>query len=160
MRIVLCILLVCTIGCSTTKRRTERQAKTAVQLELVESLSDRTRDAIERSPLTFYVPISEERYAWERARIFLDQYAHGARELIQADRSTLLSHAHATLPCRYRVRKTRAKDGYDYDIGCQAGVAAHSPQTISLAAHNLARFIRTGEMEMPVVTRASGSRPN
>jgi hypothetical protein len=113
------------------------------------------------TPTEFDVSIEQDRYAWERARFFLENYSgtegepHNAVVKVVGSRRGLGSAPSTANQYSYEVFKDFYAGGYRYSVNCVAGPGGASQQA-ALNAGNLARFIRDGKLEVSLLPGRDG----
>ena len=127
-------------------------------LEVAETSKDQARQEILHTPTTFDVQFEDDRYSWERARFFLENYIG-----LPADRSSVMTRvvgvrwSLASNPAQasyaYEVAKDATRTGFTYYVTCTPG-AAGTPDQAALNAANFARFIRDGKLEMSLLPQS------
>ena len=125
-------------------------------LEVEATPQDQARDEVLSMPTEFDVSIDQDRYAWERARFFLENYSgegsesHNAVVKVVGSRRGLGSVRSPSSQYEYEVFKDFHSGGYRYSVNCVARSGGESQQAI-LNAGNLARFIRDGKLEVSLL---------
>ncbi|MEY4667687.1 MAG: hypothetical protein RL518_386 [Pseudomonadota bacterium] len=153
--------LVALSGCSVQKVREGSianlsHANAFEKLEVAATPEDQARDEVLAAPTEFVVPIEQDRFAWERARFFLENYGAGGTTPSNAVVKVVgsrrgLSSAPGPSPYTYEVFKDFATDGYRYSVRCVA-TDGHAGDA-ALNAGNFARFIRDGKLEVSLLVR-------
>ena len=126
------------------------------KLEVAATPEEQAREEILAAPTEFVVPIEQERFAWERARFFLENYGGGGATPSNAVVKVVgsrrgLSSAPGSSPYTYEVFKDFLPEGYRYSVRCVTtqGTASNA----ALNAGNFARFIRDGKLEVSLLAR-------
>jgi hypothetical protein len=126
------------------------------KLEVAATPEEQAREEILAAPTEFVVPIEQERFAWERARFFLENYGGGGATPSNAVVKVVgsrrgLSSAPGPSPYTYEVFKDFLAEGYRYSVRCVTtqGTASNA----ALNAGNFARFIRDGKLEVSLLAR-------
>jgi len=148
-------------GCSVEKVRDGSianlsHANAFEKLEVAATPEDQARDEILAAPTEFFVPIEQDRFAWERARFFLENYGGGGATPSNAVVKVVgsrrgLSSAAGPSPYTYEVFKDFSPEGYRYSIRCVTTNGDTS--NAALNAGNFARFIRDGKLEVSLLVR-------
>ena len=117
---------------------------------------DQARAEVLATPTEFLVPIEQDRFAWERARFFLENYGTGSGAPSNAVVKVVgsrrgLSSAPGSSSYTYEVFKDFSADGYRYSVRCSASNG--DTQDSALNAGNFARFIRDGKLEVSLLVR-------
>lgn len=129
------------------------------QLEVAETSRELVKREIMDAPLSFEVSLVDDAYSWDRARFFIENYAHttvrGRSAVIKINGSqwALASHP-ASEEYRYEVIKELAAGKYVYSISCIAGASGNQRQA-RLNEGNLARFVRDGQLEVSLLKSES-----
>lgn len=126
------------------------------KLEVAATPEDQAREEILAAPTDFFVPVEEDRYAWERARFFLENYGSGSGALSNAVVKVVgsrrgLSSAPGPSPYTYEVFKDFTSSGYQYSVRCITN--DRDAREASLNAGNFARFIREGKLEVSLIAK-------
>lgn len=124
-------------------------------LEVESTTVDLARDEVLKSPTDFEVSIEQDRYAWERAHLFLESYVDVKRAPLRPITKVVGSRwGLASPPVQagyvYEVWRETIPDGFHYSVRCVAGPQA-SQQQAALNAANLARFIQNGKLEVSLL---------
>jgi len=153
--------LIALSGCSVEKVRDGSIANLShadafEKLEVAATPEDQARDEILAAPTEFVVPIEQDRFAWERARFFLENYGGGAGTPSNAVVKVVgsrrgLSSAPGPSPYTYEVFKDFSGEGYRYSVRCVTTSGDGSDATLN--AGNFARFIREGRLEVSLLVR-------
>jgi hypothetical protein len=148
-------------GCSAEKVRDGSianlsHANAFEKLEVAATPEEQARDEILAAPTEFVVPIEQDRFAWERARFFLENYGGGGATPSNAVVKVLgsrrgLSSAPGPSPYTYEVFKDFSSEGYRYSIRCVT--TDGNTSDAALNAGNFARFIRDGKLEVSLLVR-------
>jgi hypothetical protein len=148
-------------GCSTAKVRDGSianlsHANAYEKLEVAATPEDQARDEILAAPTEFLVDIEQDRFAWERARFFLENYGGGSGtpsnavvKFVGSRRG--LSSAPGPSPYTYEVFKDFTPEGYRYSVRCVTTNGDGSDAALN--AGNFARFIREGKLERSLIVR-------
>jgi|LauGreDrversion4_2_1035121.scaffolds.fasta_scaffold337681_2 hypothetical protein len=148
-------------GCSTAKVRDGSianlsHANAYEKLEVAATPEDQARDEILAAPTEFLVAIEQDRFAWERARFFLENYGGGSGtpsnavvKFVGSRRG--LSSAPGPSPYTYEVFKDFTPEGYRYSVRCVT--TSGDGSDAALNAGNFARFIREGKLERSLIVR-------
>jgi hypothetical protein len=158
------LLVVSTIilsGCSTDSVRPGSiahlsNANAFDQLEVAATPEDQAREEVLAAPTDFFVPVEQDRYAWERARFFLENYGSGSGAPSNAVVKVVgsrrgLSSAPGPSHYTYEVFKDFTASGYQYSVRCLS--TDGDAQEASLNAGNFARFIRDGKLEVSLLAK-------
>jgi hypothetical protein len=130
-------------------------------LEVEATPQDQAREEVLSMPTEFEVSLEQDRYAWERARFFLENYSgtegepHNAVVKVVGSRRGLGSAPSTSTEYAYEVFKDFYAGGYRYSVQCVAGPSGQSQQA-ALNAGNLARFIRDGKLEVSLLPGREG----
>lgn len=125
------------------------------QLEVAETSRELVKREILDAPRSFEVSLADDAYSWDRARFFLENYAHtsstGRSAVIKINGSqwALASHP-ASEEYRYEVVKELTAGRYVYTVSCRAGSGGDQRQA-RLNEGNLARFVRDGQLEVSLL---------
>ena len=126
------------------------------KLEVEATPEDQARSEVLAAPTEFLVPIEQDRFAWERARFFLENYGSGSGapsnavvKVVGARRG--LSSAPGPSPYTYEVFKDFSAAGYQYSVRCLS--TEGDSELTALNAGNFARFIRDGKLEVSLIAR-------
>ncbi len=148
-------------GCSVEKVRDGSianlsRADAFEKLEVAATPEEQARDEILAAPTEFVVPIEEDRFAWERARFFLENYGGGGAAPSNAVVKVVgsrrgLSSSPGPSPYTYEVFKDFSGEGYRYSIRCLTTNGDASDAALN--AGNFARFIREGKLELSLLVR-------
>jgi hypothetical protein len=148
-------------GCSVEKVRDGSianlsHANAFEKLEVAATPEDQARDEILAAPTEFVVPIEQDRFAWERARFFLENYGGGGGTPSNAVVKVVgsrrgLSSAPGPSPYTYEVFKDFSGEGYRYSVRCVTTNGDGSDAALN--AGNFARFIREGKLEVSLLVR-------
>ena len=148
-------------GCSVEKVRDGSIANLShadafEKLEVAATPEEQARDEILAAPTEFVVPIEQDRFAWERARFFLENYGGGGGTPSNAVVKVVgsrrgLSSAPGPSPYTYEVFKDFFPEGYRYSIRCVTTNGDTSDAALN--AGNFARFIRDGKLEVSLLVR-------
>ncbi|MDC0358173.1 hypothetical protein OAO01_05095 [Oligoflexia bacterium] len=141
--------LVLCIGCVA------RQQAQNYSIEVI-TPEDKALAAVEASPVEFKVPIEQEGYAWERAKIFFQQY-----QADRAPKTKALSHGGLRLYGRYpdrhsytyQVEKYPSRTGAMFFVKCTPRGSTATRSIANRNSKNLARFIREGKLEVSLLVR-------
>jgi hypothetical protein len=158
------LLVVSTItfsGCSTESARPGSIARLSnasafEKLEVAATPEEQAREEILSAPTEFFVPVEQDRYAWERARFFLENYGSGSGASSNAVVKVVgsrrgLSSAPGSSHYTYEVFKDFTASGYQYSVRCFSNDGG--AQEASLNAGNFARFIREGKLEVSLLAK-------
>lgn len=126
------------------------------KLEIEATPQDQAKAEVLAAPTEFLVPIEQDRFAWERARFFLENYGSGTGSPSNAVVKVVgsrrgLSSAPGTSPYTYEVFKDFGADGYRYSVRCSA--TNGDAEDAALNAGNFARFIKDGKLEVSLLVR-------
>jgi hypothetical protein len=148
-------------GCSVEKVREGSianlsHASAFEKLEVAATPEDQAREEILAAPTQFIVPIEQDRFAWERARFFLENYGSGGASPSNAVVKVVgdhrgLSSAPGPSPYTYEVFKDFSAEGYRYSVRCVT--TQGNVSDAALNAGNFARFIRDGKLEVSLLAR-------
>jgi hypothetical protein len=149
-------------GCATEKVRSGSianlsHASAYEKLEVAATPEDQARDEVLATPTEFVVPMEEDRFAWERARFFLENYGGGGATPSNAVVKVVgsrrgLSSAPGPSPYTYEVFKDfSGEQGYRYSVRCVTTQGDASDAALN--AGNFARFIRDGKLEVSLLAR-------
>ena len=132
------------IGCSASKTPNYEVEVVTIDAQMLEDLNS--------TPTTFVVDIVEDHYAWERAQTFFRDYANTKPRLLERrGRLVLFNQPAEGTNFIYSVEKERQSTGIRYTVECQTQKL--DPAAAQLNAHNLARFIRDGTLELSLLNR-------
>jgi hypothetical protein len=128
-------------------------------LEVAETTQDQARQEILETPTSFDVHFEEDRYSWERARFFLENYiglpsGHSSVVTRVVGVRWSLASNPAQAAYAYEVAKDSTHSGFTYYVTCIPG-AGGTPDQAALNAANFARFIRDGKLEMSLLQGAA-----
>jgi hypothetical protein len=115
------------------------------------SSAEEARLEIQSAPTAFSLDPEQNESAWERAYFYLNQYAGEGKVVHESasDRDILTkSTAHGF---RYQISRQYQGGGVNFQVLCTPIQGRGNPTDALLNAKNLARFIRTGELEMSIV---------
>jgi hypothetical protein len=156
------LMLFTTIGCAS--KDTVRPGSIAnlshadafEKLEVAETPEDQARAEVLAAPTEFLVPIEQDRFAWERARFFLENYGSGTGAQSNAVVKVVgsrrgLASAPGPSPYSYEVFKDFSGSGYQYSVKCLS--TDGDGELSALNAGNFARFIRDGKLEVSLLAR-------
>jgi len=126
-------------------------------LEVAATPEQQAREEVVAMPTDFEVSIEQDRYAWERARFFLENYGSGTGSPSNAVVKVVGSRRGLASSPRdssyvYEVFKDFNSTGYRYSVRClpQGGGEMGAA---SLNAGNFARFIRDGKLEVSLLAQ-------
>lgn len=159
---LIAVACVTCVGCSSTEGvrpgsiANLSHASAYEKLEVEATPQDQARAEVLAAPTEFLVAIEQDRFAWERARFFLENYGSGSGvpsnavvKVVGSRRG--LSSAPGSSPYTYEVFKDFGSDGYRYSVRCLAnnGDAGDA----ALNAGNFARFIKDGKLEVSLLVK-------
>jgi len=154
----------CTSGCAPERAQPGSIADivqaSAHGLEVEATPQDQAREEVLSMPTEFDVSIEQDRFAWERARFFLENYSgptgqpHNAVVKVVGSRRGLGSARSEATQYEYEVFKDFHSGGYRYSVNCVARPGGETQQAV-LNAGNLARFIRDGKLEVSLLPERS-----
>lgn len=128
------------------------------QIDIVSS-NDEELAEIKSTPLSFEVLFPEATYAWERAQLFFSSYLGGGehQRIQSAPGVTGFSLSNAKITHHqfvYEVIKSRGSTGEHFLVRCNPRTQQQSPSARAsrLRAQNLARFIRSGKLDLGLVS--------
>lgn len=126
------------------------------KLEVEATPEDQARAAVLDTPTDFLVPIEDDRFAWERARFFLENYGSGTGAPSNAVVKVVgsrrgLSSAPGPSQYTYEVFKDFSAAGYQYSVRCSS--TEGDAEKAALNAGNFARFIKDGKLEVSLLAR-------
>ena len=129
-------------------------------LEVEATPEDLAREEVLAMPTDFDITLEQDRFAWERARFFLENYSadgveHGNPVVKVVGSRRGLGSAPTVSSYSYEVFKDFYAGGYRYSVRCVPGPQGESRQAM-LNAGNFARFIRDGKLEVSLLPRISG----
>ena len=159
--VVLVASLLC-VGCSSRDNvrpgsiANLSHANAFEKLEVAETPEDQARAEVLSAPTEFLVPIEQDRFAWERARFFLENYGSGTGSQSNAVVKVVgsrrgLASAPGPSPYTYEVFKDFSAAGYQYSVRCSSSEG--DAELATLNAGNFARFIRDGKLEVSLLAR-------
>lgn len=124
-------------------------------VEVAATPEEQALEEVLATPTDFDVPIEQERFAWERARLFLESYSGGETGPVNAVVRVVgnrrgLASAPGRSAYSYEVLKEFLGDTYRYSVRCVATADGH-PQGATINAANFARFIRDGKLEVSLL---------
>lgn len=150
------------VGCSSTDSvrpgsiANLSHASSFEKLEVEATPEDQARAEVLAAPTEFIIPMDQDRYAWERARFFLENYGSGTGgpsnavvKVVGSRRG--LSSAPGESPYTYEVFKDFGSDGYRYSVRCSSDNG--DVRDAALNAGNFARFIKDGKLEVSLLVR-------
>ena len=161
-----CVVVACAsliAGCSSPGKLRPRAEKSSparsrvISVEVI-TVEQQAREEVAGTTTKFEIPWSEDDAAWERARLFLTNYGGGIVEASVGQRNIIGSLGDEASVFDYQIVRTRGKNGSNYEVTCESrgNVAATGPGDLSAAelnARNVARFIRTGTLELSMLAR-------
>lgn len=126
-------------------------------LEVEATPQEQARDEVLATPTEFVVPLEQDRYAWERARFFLENYGSGGGAPSNAVVKVIgsrrgLASAPGESHYAYEVFKDFISTGYRYSVKCLP-MSNGEVDSASLNAGNFARFIRDGKLEVSLLAQ-------
>lgn len=132
-------------GCSTLE--SAGLVSKPVTYEAISSQEEALQE-IQASPTNFEVTIEENEAAWERARFFLQQYAGKGKIQSEraADRDVMTKAGSAGF--RYQVARRFNGGKVNFQVFCTPKDPKRSTAQALLNAKNVARFVRSGELEV------------
>jgi len=137
-----------TVACSYTPRRATQKPHGVLDAysnknNLTEELESELRDV----STDFFLPIPDNRYAWERAQLFFKE--HTSQSTFSAGRrdSISLSNSAVRDPVMFQVEKIGSVNGSRFKLSCAQGTAQLSPDELSIQCKNMARFVHFGILE-------------
>jgi len=156
------ISVLASVGCSSTDGvrpgsiANLSHASAFEKLEVEATPEDQARAEVLAAPTEFLVPIEQDRFAWERARFFLENYGSGSGSPSNAVVKVVgsrrgLSSAPGPSPYTYEVFKDFSAAGYQYSVRCLT--SGGDSGDAALNAGNFARFIRDGKLEVSLLAR-------
>jgi hypothetical protein len=122
---------------------------------------DEAQAEVVAAPTEFFMSNQDDRFAWERARYFLEHYSGSAATGSSAGSSVVSKVVGSRWGLQrqgqefsYEVWKQPAAGGYRYVVTC-AALADDSAvqQQARLNAGNLARFVTQGKLELSILRR-------
>jgi hypothetical protein len=127
-------------------------------LEVAATTEDLARSEVLQSPTDFDVTIEQDRYAWERTHLFLENYVEPQRSPVRPITKVVGSRWGLASPAVqggyvYEVWREAIPDGFHYSVRCLSAPEASKEQA-ALNAANLARFIRDGKLELSLLPAA------
>jgi hypothetical protein len=128
------------------------------QYEVAETSLQEAQAELQQTPSQFFISNQDDRYAWERARFFLENYSGSSASSpvvskVVGARWGMASSTNQAL-FRYEVWKDPVSGGYQYSVGClPTGENGGEPAKASLNAANLSRFIQQGKLEVSLLGR-------
>jgi hypothetical protein len=159
---LIAVALLASVGCSSSDGvrpgsiANLSHASAYEKLEVEATPQDQARAEVLAAPTEFLVPIEQDRFAWERARFFLENYGSGSGSPSNAVVKVVgsrrgLSSAPGASAYTYEVFKDFGSDGYRYSVRC----SAHNgdAEDAALNAGNFARFIKDGKLEVSLLVR-------
>jgi hypothetical protein len=157
----ICLVILALSACSTQRSQrgslADLSQASAHGLEVEATPEEQARDEVMSTPTEFEVSIEHDRYAWERARFFLEKYSspdsetHNPVVKIVGSRRGLASPP-TNGSYSYEVFKDFHPDGYRYSVQCIPGPGGEIRQAL-LNASNFARFIRDGKLEVSLLSQ-------
>jgi hypothetical protein len=157
--VVVSTLALC--GCSTESARPGSIARLShasayKDLEVAATPEDQAREEILAAPTEFFIPVEQDRFAWERARFFLENYGSGSGTPSNAVVKVVgsrrgLSSAPGPSHYSYEVFKDFTASGYQYSVRCIS--TDGDAREATLNAGNFARFIREGKLEVSLLAK-------
>jgi hypothetical protein len=126
-------------------------------LEVEATPQEQARDEVLATPTEFVVPLEQDRFAWERARFFLENYGSGGGASSNAVVKVVgsrrgLASAPGDSRYTYEVFKDFISSGYRYSVKCLPS-STGEVDNASLNAGNFARFIRDGKLEVSLLAQ-------
>ena len=126
-------------------------------LEVAATPEQQAREEVLATPTDFDISIEQDRYAWERARFFLENYGSGTGSPSNAVVKVVGSRRGLASSPRessyvYEVFKDFNSSGYRYSVRCVPSGAGEMAAA-SLNAGNFARFIRDGKLEVSLLAQ-------
>lgn len=124
-----------------------------VQVEVV-TIDQQALDAVTSTPTEFAVRFGQDGEAWSRAKVFFLQYTGGLEIVAEKDKRVSMNTS-STAGDRYHfaVQKRPTPDGYLYRVLCRPQGSGATQQHARMNAQNLARFVRTGTLEVALLKR-------
>ena len=124
--------------------------------EVAETSLEEAQAELQQTPTQFFVTNQDDRYAWERARYFLENYSGASAssavisKVVGARWGMVSSPANAQFT--YEVWKDPIASGYQYTINCApASAGKGDAQQAHLNAANLSRFVQQGKLEVSLL---------
>jgi hypothetical protein len=124
--------------------------------EVAETSLEEAHAELQQTPTQFFVSNQDDRYAWERARYFLENYSGASpssaviSKIVGARWGMASSAAHAQFS--YEVWKDPIASGYQYTIKCAPAAGGDgNAQQAHLNAANLSRFVQQGKLEVSLL---------
>lgn len=148
---VLLISVMLCAGCSVLS------GGNGVGYEVAETPLDQAQSEVVATPTEFFVPNQDDRFAWERAKYFLENYTgkaaanHTVISKMVGSRWGLQNGPNAG-DYSYEVWKDPIGNGYRYVVGCAPrSEGVEKQQQARLNASNLSRFIAQGKLELALL---------
>lgn len=134
---------------------------TALGLEVAETTQDQARNEVLSTPTEFDLTIEQDRYSWERARFFLENYVQAAQAPVIPVTKVIGSRWALSSPPSsdqyvYEVWREAIPDGFHYSVKCLASSDIADQSQALLNAANLARFVRDGKLEVSLLPDTRG----
>lgn len=131
-----------------------------IAYEVEASVQDQAFGEVQGTATTFHVTPRDDRYAWERTKLFFETYLKDDADqkaktynLESSDTSWVVNNTGIGKGrYDYIIRKTQTSDGFDYSVLCNPRTGADAASAV-VNARNLARFIDTGNLEVALIVR-------
>ena len=126
--------------------------KLKYEVEFV-SLEAARLEEVMASPTTFILPTGEARAAWGRAQLFFDRYSeHGSQERPTDSGVTLASRPGVKERYLFSIEQQPHADGTQFQVRCVPIGDSAAPYLAERNAHNVARFVKDGSIELELLT--------
>ena len=155
------IIASCLLACSPSRAHSSLGAygvsASDDAIEVAATPEQQAKEEVLATPIDFVVPLEQDRFAWERARLFLESYASGDGSQVNAVVLVVGSRRGLSGPpgvsrYTYEVLKEFSGDGYRYSVRCAPSADGRSDHA-ALNAANFARFVRDGKLEVSLLAR-------
>jgi len=132
-----------------------KNISSSVEVMDVVTVEDQAKHEILATPTTFLLQGEESEGAWTRSRFFFETYTSGTFKISAL---AMTSDESAGTPFRYTVRRTpQGVRGETYQVACipatPQGITAEQRTKADLNAKNLARFLKSGYLEVSLLEK-------
>lgn len=110
-------------------------------------------DQVRKTPTEFVMPVSESRYAWERAELFFKKHTAESQFSAGKGDAIILSNPGKSERINYAVERRSIPAGPKFSVRCSANSGSVPQEEINIQCRNLARFIRDGVLEETFINR-------
>jgi hypothetical protein len=128
------------------------------QYEVAETSLQEAQAELQQTPTQFFISNQDDRYAWERARFFLENYSGVSASSAVVSKVVGARWGMATVQTQalfsYSVWKDPVAGGYQYAVNCSSAADKRlEPAKARLNAANFARFVQQGKLEVSLLDR-------